>query len=544
MIPESARATLVLIAILLSVLIAAGWVWLGFHSRLFLVLFKPILAIILLLLLLACPVGIIMAARKCALYGNLITIWTLLFLLYGAIPAVNMFNFASTEITWRWKEKRNDKLDALLSDTTTMWKQIKPYVTFLDGRNNTFIRILEKRRTDIAGQMIEVENFNPEQEIGFATILVRLYPDDYTPDKGATKDVDHVADFLLRQGCDINATTVRKEYTKNISALCLAARAADTATCHLLMDKGIDLSIHTSCNETALYYAAGHRENAAIVRRILETDTTGLNLPTANGETPLIRAANERNNIEIIRLLLDYGAEVNAKDEDGYTALNSTDPTQLDIISLLLERGADPDIKPVFGFTILFKAIAYPEATKMLLDHGADPFQTNSDGQTLLMLAAREECPWDVSVYLKLGLDVNARDKHGQSALYYAVRSGSLECVELLLANGADITNVTIYGETLLFPAAYTNDIRILKLLLDKGLDVKQRDEAGEDALYLAVKNGCAENAKLLIEHRAPTDRTYGEEGKTLEVIAAYYPDDSDIRQLIKKVFQTKAAAQ
>ena len=514
MITESARTLLILLAILLTIVIVAGWVWMANNTDLVYILFKPLLAIFLLLLLLACPVGMIVAAHKCTSYPNLIVVWGVLLILPVGIPAAHIIPDTLYRKECRQKQEKLAALGTLLLDTAATWEQVKSYMPeTVENLEDMFVRILANRRTDLAAQMVHAENFNPEQEIGFAEILARLYPEDReNAPLWSPEGMDSVADFLLQEGGNLNATADLGRFIKNASALCLAAEAADTATCRLLIDKGIDLTVRTADNRTALYYAVGHKENAAIVRQMLEKDTTGINLRSLNSYTPLLYAVDteESDNIEIIRLLLDYGADANAEDRDGNT--------------------------------VLTYALDHPEITRLLLERGVNPRQTNSEGRTLLMLAARQGDIQNVSACLQLGLDVNARDVEDYNVLHYAATSGSLECVKLLIDYGADVNYITPTGETLLFTAAYSEDSRILKLLLDKGLDVKKRDRYGRDALYMALTNHCYENMKMLIKHGAPTDRTYGEDKKTMEVIATEYCNEDSLGMMMEYLTAAKAA--
>jgi ankyrin repeat protein len=51
------------------------------------------------------------------------------------------------------------------------------------------------------------------------------------------------------------------------------------------------------------------------------------------------------DNIELVKLLLEYGADVNSKDDDGYTPLSiACKYKNTELVKLLIEHGADIDM--------------------------------------------------------------------------------------------------------------------------------------------------------------------------------------------------------
>ncbi len=83
------------------------------------------------------------------------------------------------------------------------------------------------------------------------------------------------------------------------------------------------------------------------------------------GQTPLHWAAR-RNHIEIAKLLIELGADVNAKKFDGWTPLHwASWNSHIEIVKFLIEKGADVEAKDNRGITPLH--LAYSDEMKVLL---------------------------------------------------------------------------------------------------------------------------------------------------------------------------------
>ena len=109
----------------------------------------------------------------------------------------------------------------------------------------------------------------------------------------------------------------------------------------------------------------------------------------------LFLAINEGDaDLEAVRLLLDGGADLNACDYDGSTALlcaAGNNWTPLETLCLLLDRGADPNACDHDGGTALFYAARDPwtrlDTLRLLLDRGTDPNACDYAGRTALAVA-------------------------------------------------------------------------------------------------------------------------------------------------------------
>ena len=101
---------------------------------------------------------------------------------------------------------------------------------------------------------------------------------------------------------------------------------------------------------------------------------------------------------EAVQKLIEYDANIDARDEDGWTPLSwaSRGPYFKDgsVIRLLLERGADVNSRADDdGFTPLHRASSYGslEVVRLLLEHGADVEAVNRDGKTPLQVVGKTE---------------------------------------------------------------------------------------------------------------------------------------------------------
>jgi len=253
-------------------------------------------------------------------------------------------------------------------------------------------------------------------------------------------------------------------------------------------------------------------------------------------------AAARAGDQERVQSLLSSGAEVNARDEEGSTALMFAalrgDET---MVQALLAAGADPDLKDANGETaLLFGAGRGADIVRALLAAGADPNLADGEGQTALLAAAESQLE-SVRLLIESGADVTHRDEFGVSALTIAEASGASEIADLLrsagatasledrlhdairagdqaavsrlIAEGADVNafDTDLY-ETPLIAALRHRRLEILVSLLAAGADPSVEatgfDNAGETAILVAARENSPWALRVLLQAKArPQDR-------------------------------------
>ena len=218
--------------------------------------------------------------------------------------------------------------------------------------------------------------------------------------------------------------------------------------------------------------------------------------------------------------MIDEGADLDAKNNDGNTALHGTAFLgRLEMTNLLIESGADVNIRNNDGTTPLDNAAAEwsqelegavgviagilrikaevsevkvgrPRVAAVLRTQGGTHGSGLAIGQTGQGEIGRLVKDGDLASLREAftkGADVNGLDAQGITPLSWAAMADQLDVVKLLIDLRAEVNGKNRDGATPLHGAAGLGRTEIVELLLSKGADVNVIDGDGQTPLDKAA---------------------------------------------------------
>ncbi|HEY8520118.1 MAG TPA: ankyrin repeat domain-containing protein [Gammaproteobacteria bacterium] len=381
---------------------------------------------------------------------------------------------------------------------------------------------------------------------------------------------------LLAAGADVNATLPEGE-----TVLMTAARTGEPEALRVLLEAGADVEARENWyGESALMWAAAedHAEavrvlvahgadvNARSARYEFERRRLGQSILPLGAWTPLMYAARQ-NALASGRALVEAGADLDATDPDGATALViAIINAHYEFADMLLEAGADPNVVDESGMGPLYAAV---DMHRLAIGHGrpnpvpVGPLDSVDIIRRLLERGADPNAQLKKPIMQRHHTAGDATLGEGATPLLRAAKSGDIEVVRLLLAAGADPHHKMPNGATALMyaaglgwrngsPIAPSFDqgseeeaVETMRLLLELGLDINARDARGDTALHAAVAGRGSETlVRFLIEAGADVT-VVNEKGQTpLAVAESRRPEPSQpIVELLRASMPATAAA-
>ena len=310
-----------------------------------------------------------------------------------------------------------------------------------------------------------------------------------------------VKTLVTEHKADVNARTDSGD-----TPLTLAARDGHDNVVHaLLSDSQCLVDAKGQDGYTALHYSCryGHVD----IARTLVNHKANVNAKTDSGDTPLTLAARDGHDNVVHALLSDYQCPVDAKGQDGYTALHYS------------------------------CRYGHVDIARTLVNHKANVNAKTDSGDTPLTLAARKQ--HDTVVHTLLSDSqclVDAKGQDGYNALQYSCRYGHVVIAKTLVNNKANVNAKTDSGDTpLTLAARHEHDNVVHALLSDSQCPVDAKGQDGYTALHYSCRYGHVDTVRTLVNHKANVNAKT-DSGDTPLTLAAINKHDNVVHSLSGEV--------
>ena len=354
----------------------------------------------------------------------------------------------------------------------------------------------------------------------------------------------NVLETLIKAGANVNY----KDKDGATPAFFIFNKRDPSEPLKKLIAAGLDTNVaNTREGRTLLMGAASNpdRNSLEVTKLLLQAKANPNAARIRDQRTALMIAAQNSNTLpEVIAALVEGGANPNAVDKNGITALMiaAEHESKHDLIQALVKAGANINAKDSNERTALFRAVNQGKygvkAALSLIENGADVNIPSRYGETPLMVA-RGDCPEVIAALCKAGADVNARSRDQRTPLLMLLRrsKATAAAVEAMIKGGADVNAADKSGETPLLAAAFSSDADVLSLLLRHGANVNAKGGRNERTPLMEIclsRNASTEALDVLAKAGADVNAVdRSGDSALMQAVSSYRPNPEIIDWLI-----------
>ena len=379
---------------------------------------------------------------------------------------------------------------------------------------------------------------------------------------------DLARSLILKYDADVNARSERNDTPLHIAALC---GKDDEKLSTFITEFGFVTDNRGALGRTFLHYACGGG-NVNLVRNLVLDHNADVNVKDDKNNTPLHMAAlagkdevvftlinefgcnvkedkgfsgrsllHHAGSATLVRsLVLDYNADINAKDDQNNTPLHVAALGGRDEVAFTLinEFGCDiTENRGYLGRSVLHHARSINLVRTLVLHHHADINAKDDENNSPLHVAAlfgRDEMVF--TLINEFGCDTEERDILGRSLLHHACEGGNVNLVRtLILHHNANIHARDYESNTPLHVATYCGKDEVVLTLLNEFGGIKERGALGMSLLHHACEGGNVNLVRSLILHYNVDVNARDDQNNTPLHVAAFCGKDEVVLALLSQ---------
>ena len=390
----------------------------------------------------------------------------------------------------------------------------------IENKNNDFFNILINKNVDL--NIISKKGISPLLKACKIKNLYKIekllekgaiidYNTKYSPLKMVIQNDDYdIFDLFIKYGLDLNLEI------NGISLLVNAIRKKDIVLVRYLIKNGANVNYIDSKNNIPLKIAITETDYTEIVELILNNGFDFMAYKDMKFDLLLLclNCNNIKKSQELLNIFLRFRFDINEKNELGQTLLFSMvyrlmfSNKNYKLVKLLLDYGADIEIIDNQGFSLFDIAIqkcSY-EVANFLISNHINIERCDKEGNSYLMkFISMPEEP-DNKIYVKL-FDkliknrklIEKKNRNKDTPIITAARQNNIYCVERLIEEKANINHVNKKGRNALFEAVENMSNILITTLLDAGINFNALDIRGNNVLHLSCILGYSECVNRLL---------------------------------------------
>ncbi len=440
-------------------------------------------------------------------------------------------------------KKRYDLLKKLVEhganiDARNAFKVTPLYAALANGDTQSVNFLLEKKAS------MPVSLFRAI-EAGDAGVVEKLLDLGASPDvcgeygnnglEYANSFYHKITRLLLSRGARKDFTDDYEDYQKCVKMISDRQKSEDVIE-RLKIIKNLD---HKSTTSHSLMHALIRSDyDWKTIERVIQMGAN-VNAVDREGKTVLMLLLSK--NYIVDENTLKYFKNISAIDNVGNNALFYCQNSIPNTIYLLVKNGLKINARNLEGKTPLIKVFSGGinlDAVRGMISCGANVNAKTKEGLNALMYIAKrdndEKIYEAVDLLVRAGANINDTDNNGDTPLILAAREGKLTAVKAFLKNGADVNIKNLKGESALTESGrWRQSDEILLLLIGSGANIKFGENGFDDSDVLMELFSCR-NQKIINHLLDINSDKIGEfDNRLAETLKIYCSDDKFIATLV-----------